>query len=128
MRAAAAARSRWWLLLVAGVAEAALVAHYAFEGGAALDDSGNGYDGTVTGGSAATGGDLSGALFFDGVDDKVGFPSDVTANILAANPRTICVWAALALPAPVDGWSPALFNYGSYEDGREHSTNKHRIQ
>ena len=47
-----------------------LVAYYSFDDGTAMDESGNGYDGTINGATVAEG--ISGsALHFDGIDDIV---------------------------------------------------------
>ena len=105
-----------WLVLLCGVGEAALVAHYDFEGGLGLDSTANAYDGTVYGATAATGGDLSGALIFDGLNDEFVLPAEVTANIQGNASRTICAWAAIDY---VNSDNAAIWNYGSYEDGEE---------
>lgn len=50
------------------VEEATLVLYASFNGGDATDDSGNGFDGTLTGTTGTTGPDGSRALEFDGSD------------------------------------------------------------
>ncbi|KAH8060650.1 glutathione transferase [Aureococcus anophagefferens] len=90
-----------------------LVAYYSFDDGTAANDGGDGdLDGTITGATATTGRDGSGALSFDGTDDYVAFPSAATAKIQGSNPRTVCLWAV------IDDFSGdgGLFDYGSYED------------
>ncbi|KAH8048253.1 hypothetical protein JL722_12658 [Aureococcus anophagefferens] len=86
-----------------------LVAHYSFDDGTAAEDSDGSLDGTISGATATTGRDGSGALSFDGTDDYVDFPAAVTADILGGAARTVCLWAK------VDDLSGGdfLFGYGS---------------
>ncbi|KAH8055425.1 hypothetical protein JL722_8336 [Aureococcus anophagefferens] len=93
-----------------------LVARYAFDGGDASDDSGNGMTGTIHGATATVGFDGGGALAFDGVDDYVELPAAVTATLGAGAARTVCLWAKIGA---FDGGG--LFSYGAPADGREFS-------
>ena len=87
--------------------------YVSFDGGAAADDSGNGYDGTMYGGAAATTGAFGsiGALYFDGTDDYVEFPAGATADILGSSARTVCLWAKIDA---FDGGD--IFGYGNNGD------------
>ena len=95
--------------------EATLVLHVDFDGvssSTVYDDSGNGFDGTVYGGATTTTShDGSNALYFDGSDDYVEFPSGATADILGSSARTVCLWAK------IDSFNGGtLFSYDSNED------------
>ena len=94
------------------VSEATLVAHYSFDDGTAADVAGGlGLDGTITGATATAGPGGSRALAFDGVDDIATFPAAMTADVLGASSRTVCLWAT------VDAWNgAALFSYGAADD------------
>ncbi|KAH8068943.1 hypothetical protein JL720_12152 [Aureococcus anophagefferens] len=74
-----------------------LVARYAFDGGDASDDSGNGMTGTIHGATAT-------------------LPAAVTATLGAGAARTVCLWAKIGA---FDGGG--LFSYGAPADGREFS-------
>ncbi|KAH8063972.1 concanavalin A-like lectin/glucanase [Aureococcus anophagefferens] len=89
--------------------QATLVAHYSFDDGTAAEDSDGSLDGTISGATATTGRDGSGALSFDGSDDYVEFPDAVTVDILGSSARSICLWAV------VDVWDGQgmLFSYDS---------------
>ncbi|KAH8066918.1 hypothetical protein JL721_7909 [Aureococcus anophagefferens] len=92
---------------------ATLVAHYSFDDGEAMDDY-NGFDGTISGATATTGRDGSGALSFDGTDDYVDFPAAVTADILGDAARTVCLWAV------IDNFDShaSIFSYNSNAGGK----------
>ena len=79
----------------APVASGSLIAHYSFDDGTAAEDSDSSLDGTISGATATTGRDGSGALSFDGEDDYVEFPAEVTADILGSAARTLCLWALI---------------------------------
>ena len=98
--------------LVHHAAQSTLVAHYSFDDGTAAEDSDSSLDGTISGATATTGRDGSGALAFDGTDDYVEFPSAVTVDILGSNPRSICLWALIE----DFGSSGGLFDYGTHEN------------
>ena len=108
-----------WLLLWscwAHVSHSTLVARYSFDDGTAAEDGGDrDLDGTISGATATTGFDGSGALAFDGFDDAVTFPAAVTADIQGSSARTLCVWAK------IDDFytNGALFSYGSLTDGAD---------
>ena len=107
-----ARRTQLWQALGLAIIHAAhstLVAHYSFDDGTAAEDSDGSLDGTISGATATTGRDGSGALAFDGTDDYVEFPSAVTADILGSNPRTVCLWAVIDA---FDG-NGGLFYYGA---------------
>ncbi|KAK7241265.1 hypothetical protein SO694_00050040 [Aureococcus anophagefferens] len=93
--------------------QATLVAHYSFDDGEAMDDY-NGFDGTISGATATTGRDGSGALSFDGTDDYVDFPAAVTADILGDAARTVCLWAV------IDNFDShaSIFSYNSNAGGK----------
>lgn len=77
-----------------------LVAFYSFDAGDARDDSGNGYDGTITG-ATATVGKVGGALSFaDGQYVKP--PDAVFAVVDEASPLTLSAWAKLSTLTPTD--------------------------
>ena len=95
------------------VSHSTLVAHYSFDDGAAAEDSDGSLDGTVSGATATTGPDGSGALSFDGTDDYVEFPAEATADVLGSAARTVCLWAV------IDEWDEGtLFSYDSNDVGR----------
>ncbi|KAH8076895.1 hypothetical protein JL721_929 [Aureococcus anophagefferens] len=95
-------------------ATATLVAYYSFDDGTAADDGDGSLDGIVSGATASTGPDGSGALSFDGSNDYVKFPDALTSGILGSNARTVCLWAAIS---SFD--DAALFTFGDYADGEE---------
>jgi hypothetical protein len=68
------------------------VAYYPFNGDAS-DESGNGYDGTVTGATLTTNrfGDVDGAYYFDGIDDRIDLPSE-TLNFERTNAFSQSLW------------------------------------
>lgn len=60
-----------------------LTAYYSFDdisGSTAPDSSGNGYDGTITGGAVTVSGAVGDALSFDGADDTVDIPHQLLAS------------------------------------------------
>ena len=70
-----------------------LIGHYLLDGNA-QDSSGNSNDGTVSGGAASTEdrfGNLTGAYFFDGVDDSVQVNSNAALDSIT-NASTISAW------------------------------------
>ena len=91
-----------------------LVAHYSFDDGTAAEDSDGSLDGTISGATATTGRDGSGALSFDGTDDYVDFPAAVTADILGDAARTVCLWAV------IDNFDShaSIFSYNSNAGGK----------
>ncbi|KAH8050685.1 hypothetical protein JL720_15301 [Aureococcus anophagefferens] len=95
-------------------ATATLVAYYSFDDGTAADDGDGSLDGIVSGATASTGPDGSGALSFDGSNDYVKFPDALTSGILGSNARTVCLWAAIS-----SFNDAALFTFGDYADGEE---------
>lgn len=97
-----------------------IIAYYSFDDGTATTayEPGGSLDGTISGATNTTGPDGSGALLFDGVDDRVDFPAALTADVLGgarrlspkrverprddavfhagnAN-RSVCLWADVA--------------------------------
>jgi hypothetical protein len=103
--------------------EAGLVASYAFDGDAS-DESGNGYDGTVTGATLTTNrfGDVDGAYYFDGIDDRIDLPSE-TLNFERTNAFSQSLWiktsdddagniilAKMASDSSYRGWCLAMKN------------------
>ncbi|KAH8067019.1 hypothetical protein JL720_12529 [Aureococcus anophagefferens] len=85
------------------VSHSTLLAHYSFDDGTAAEDSDGNLDGTISGATATTGRDGSGALSFDGTDDYVDFPAAVTADILGDAARTVCLWAEFVVAGSDDG-------------------------
>ncbi|KAH8046927.1 dynein light chain binding protein [Aureococcus anophagefferens] len=80
----------------------------------AAEDGDSSLDGTITGATATTGRDGGGALAFDGIDDEVAFPAEVTADILER--RAPRLWAVID-----SFYNGGLWQYGAEEDQREFS-------
>ena len=82
--------SAFSVLLIAQIPTNGLVANYPFNGNA-IDESGNGVDGTVSGATLATDrfGNQNSAYYFDGIDDKIESSSDDFAN---GNNVSVSVW------------------------------------
>jgi hypothetical protein len=82
-------------VLMGSAAFGDLVGHWTFDEGSgttAYDSSGNGYNGTISGGAAYTTGRIStGALSFDGVDDFVTVAHN-SALALANSEYTVAYW------------------------------------
>jgi predicted ribosomally synthesized peptide with SipW-like signal peptide len=88
--------------------ETDLVAYYPFEGSAA-DLSGNGYDGSVVGDVAYTGGQVGQAASFDGEDDSVSTGLNIGAS---GESMTVSGW--LKMPAQPIGRN--YFAFSNYPD------------
>ncbi|KAH8065100.1 hypothetical protein JL722_2004 [Aureococcus anophagefferens] len=97
------------------VSHSTLLAHYSFDDGTAAEDSDGNLDGTISGATATTGRDGSGALSFDGTDDYVDFPAAVTADILGDAARTVCLWAVID---NFDSHASSIFSYNSNAGGK----------
>jgi hypothetical protein len=82
--------------------DGALAARWTLDEGAgasAADASGNAYSGTILGGAAWSSGTQSGALSFDGVDDRVLLPD--SNNLLRnVNAATVSAWVKLGEAVP----------------------------
>jgi hypothetical protein len=105
------------ILGLAGVAPAALVAHWKLDDGSgttARDSSGNGFDGTLIGGPTWIVGTDGGALQFDGRDDYVDFGSPASWPS-GKSPRTLCGWGRTDTIASGYRWMAA---YGSAVTGQ----------
>ncbi len=94
--------------LLAGTAQAGLVAHWSLDDGSgtiAHDSSGNGNDGTLMGGPVWA----EQGIAFDGVDDwiDIGDPDQLPDG---ASPRSVCAWAMTESTA--NGWR-VVVGYGS---------------
>ncbi len=103
--------------------DAGLVAAYSFSGDA-KDESGNGYDGTVSGAALTTNrfGEADSAYYFDGVDDRIDLPS-APLNFERTNSFSQSLWiktsdddtgniilAKMASDSSYRGWCLAMNN------------------
>jgi fibronectin type 3 domain-containing protein len=105
-------------------APSGLVASYGFDeasGGSAVDGSGNGNTGTISGATRTTSGKNAGALSFDGTNDLVTVPDaaalDLTGGMTLeawVNPNRISgSWRTVLLKEQPGGMSYALYAAGS---------------
>lgn len=107
----------------AAAAVPGLVAAYGFEegsGSTALDASGTGSSGTVSGATWTASGRHGGALSFDGVDDRVDVPHSAALALTTGmtveawvRPSSTAGWRTVAMKARSNGLSYALYASGS---------------
>jgi len=103
------------VLGVAGNASADLVAHWKLDEGSgttAFDTSGNGNDGTFTGGPQWVAGYYGGALEFDSTDDNIDCGNDDSLNI--TDEITLSAWINMAQRPAVDDWYTIPWKENAY--------------
>ena len=100
----------------ASIPTGGVIAAYSFDDGTAIDDSGNGFDGTVTGAVLGEG-MFGGALVFDGTDSNyvttpdLGQHDEVTVSCWFKITGRVGAWRVLY---NVDGWSPGWLHHQFY--------------